>query len=132
LRVFERWSKKAPANTREIVRVLFVRICEAVEARELLWKTYTEVDNVGFKASSAGKFKIAINTEKTPTSFDPPSFLVHPGVELKDLGVANPFPNLPMFWNAKYAAQGWSVFSTEMIPDDLGPVVDLAVKYGQP
>jgi hypothetical protein len=131
-RVFERWSRNAPASTLEIVRTLFERICEAVEARGLPWKGYTQYDNVGFKEASSGAFKIVINTERTPTTFDPPSFLIHPGVELKDLGEPNPYPDLPTFWVVQYAAQGWSVFSTRMIPDDLGAAVDLAVKYGQP
>ena len=45
------------------------RICQAVEARGLPWKAYTQFDNVGFKEASKGTFKIVINTEKTETTF---------------------------------------------------------------
>jgi hypothetical protein len=37
-------------------------------------------------------------------------------VPLEDLREPNPHPDLPAFWVAEHAAQGWSVLSTTMIP----------------
>jgi hypothetical protein len=89
LRVWRKFGPKVPHAARPIVHALFERICEAIQTRGLAWSARTQYDNVGFKETTSGAFKIVINVEKTPTSFDPPSFLIYPGRPLEDLGSAS-------------------------------------------
>jgi hypothetical protein len=131
-RVWHAYSSRVPESSLEIVRTLFERICEAIQARELEWSAYRDVQTIGFKSTAEGSFKIAIHVGAGPRPQDrvsnPPSFLVHPDppVQLE----TNPFPELLTFWDDRFNAQGWNVFSERRIPD-MGIAVELALEHGR-
>jgi hypothetical protein len=128
----KKWTTYAARLTRAhlpIMEPLFRQICEAVQARGLGWIARVDGKTIGFKAPGGERFKIAVHSDAAKS--EPPSLLIHPGKPLADLGLANPYPDLPMFWLPKRAAQGWSVFGAHRIPD-VGIAVELAVDHGQP
>jgi hypothetical protein len=132
-RVWTRFERRVPASSVEVMRALFERFCGEIQARGLPWGAATDGQAIGFKVKPGGNtFKIALHSAKRERGeFKPPSFLIHPGFPLDDRGVPNPYPDLRMFWEARYSAQGWSVFSTRQIPE-VAAAVDLALAYGKP
>jgi hypothetical protein len=134
-RVWDAYSSRVPGGSLAIVRALFERICEVIQERRLDWTAHRDGQTIGFKASRDGMFKIAVHAGTGPNPqervLNPPSFLIHPGLPLSELGIDNPYPDLKMFWDERFRAQGWNVFSEWRIPD-VGIAVDLAVEHGRP
>ena len=129
---WKKWTTYAAKLTRAhlpIMEPLFRQICEAVHARGLGWNARVDGKTIGFKAPGGKSFKIAVHSDAAKG--EPPSLLIHLGKPLDELGVPNPYPDLPMFWVPKDAAQGWNVFGEHRIPD-VGIAVDLAIDHGQP
>ena len=126
---WESYARKVTAAHLPIMEALFRRICEAVHARGLGWNARVDGRTIGFKAPGGETFKIAVHGDSAKG--DAPSILIHPDKPLEEIGLANPYPDLPMFWVAKHAAQGWSVFGEHRIPD-VGIAVELAIEYGRP
>jgi hypothetical protein len=131
--VWDAYEPKVPGASVEIMRTLFERFCEEIQARGLQWKAARQHQVVGFKSTPGGEaFKIALHAAKQERGeFKPPSFLIHPGLRLEDCGIPNPYPDLKMFWVAEHSAQGWNVFSVRQIPD-VAAAVELALEYGKP
>jgi hypothetical protein len=126
--VWDAYSEHVPRSALPVVRELFERFCDEIQARQLGWKARREGETIGFKAPQGGTFKIAIHVNASGARvYEPPSFLIHPRAAL----VANPYPDLPTFWVAKFSAQGWSVPTEVRIPD-VRPAIDLAVEHGRP
>lgn len=115
------------------MRALFERFCVEIRARGLPWGAAVQGQTIGFKVRPGGEtFKVALHSARQERGeFKAPSFLIHPGFPLADRGIANPYPDLKMFWEAKYSAQGWGVFSMRQLPE-VGAAVDLALEYGKP
>jgi hypothetical protein len=131
--VWTAYEPKVPASSVEVMRALFERFSEEIQERTLPWGAAVHGQTIGFKVRPGGDaFKVALHSAKRERGeFKPPSFLIHPGYPLEDRGIANPYPDLRMFWEARYSAQGWSVFSVRQIPE-VGAAVDLALAYGKP
>jgi hypothetical protein len=134
LNVWNAYSSRVPQSSLPIVRALFERICGAVHARGLGWNAYRDGQTIGFKSTPNGTFKIAVHVGAGARPQDrvsnPPSFLIHPDPPVQLAAEANPYPDLPTFWNVTFGAQGWNVFTESRIPD-VGLAVDLAAKHGR-
>jgi len=116
------------------MRSLFQRVCEEIQRRELSWRAAKDGETIGFKATPGGvAFKVAMHCAlKQQEEFKPPSLLIQPGRPIEDQGEPNPYPELGKpFWVAQYSAQGWTVGAPWRVPDPR-PVVDLAIRHGQP
>jgi hypothetical protein len=130
-RVWAVYEPRVPASSVEVMRALFERFCGEVQARGLRWGAAVDGQTIGFKVRPGGDtFKVALHSAKRG-EFKPPSFLIHPGFSLEDRGIPNPYPDLRMFWEARYSAQGWSVFSMRQVPE-VAAAVDFALAYGKP
>ena len=131
-KVWAAFEPKVPGSSVEVMRTLFERFCEEIQARGLPWGAAVHGQTLGFTARPGGEtFKVAVHSAtRERGEFKPPSFLIHPGFPLEDRGIPNPYPDLRMFWEATYSAQGWSVFSTRQNPE-VGAAVDLALAYGK-
>ena len=110
---------------------LFLRLCEAINARGLPWHARATGETIGFREPGERTFKVALHSyPKIKKVYEPPSILIHPSRPLSDLGAADPYPELRSFWVAQFSAQGWSVPTPAAIPD-LAAAVELAIAYGR-
>lgn len=91
--------------------------------------------DIGFRDVAGCKLRVAIHVgqQKPPPrtrEFKPPSLLISSAGTARRPRRERPYPQLPSFWEPRYSAYGWNVFSGERIPD-VGIAVDLAAKYGR-
>lgn len=106
---------------------LFEHLCTEVEEQQPCWKAARDGQTIGFKHADAADLAIALHVDR----ITPPSIVVRLPRPLADLGKANPYPHLPMFWEARYDVQGWNVYLDSEIPD-LAPAVTIAAQYNRP
>jgi hypothetical protein len=127
LAVWRRYQVKVREINLQIMGELFLRLCDAVHARELPWQARAQGDTIGFRSAREATFKVALHSNpRDKLVYEPPSILIHPPRPLSDLGVSDPYPHLRSFWVAQFSAQGWSVPNPRDVPDMAG-VVDLVV-----
>jgi hypothetical protein len=104
------------------MRELFTRLCDAVRERDLGWTPRRDGESLVFTSRSENP--VAIHVSRAA----PPSFLIRLPAPLAELDEANPYPGLPMFWIARFRAQGWNVEREDDVPD-LSVAVEIAEKY---
>jgi hypothetical protein len=131
LAVWQRHQAKVRETDLPIMRELFLRLCEAAQARGVPWRARVTGDTIGFRASGDSTFRVALHANpKNKLVYEPPSILIHPSRPLSDIGVPDPYPELRSFWVAQFSAHGWSVPTTRDIPG-LAAAVELALAHGR-
>src|SRR4051794_17907519 len=75
-KVWAAFEPKVPGSSVEVMRALFERFCEEIQARGLPWGAAVHGQTIGFKARPGGEaFKVAVHSAtRERGEFKPPSF----------------------------------------------------------